>query len=75
MLQLGDRIQYLCRASFLEIYNEQLSDLLDAGAASPQLRENIKRGVIVEGLTEKTVNTASDAYGVSLCHACKGIYD
>lgn len=43
----------MIRCSFLEIYNEQIIDLLDTkhvNKYSLQIREDIKRGVYVEGL-------------------------
>lgn len=62
--QYGDLVEHLCRCSFLEIYNEQVFDLLDAASSGLNLRENIKRGVYVDGLTEHSVSSARDAYEV-----------
>ena len=63
----------LCRCSFLEIYNEAISDLLAPGAANLAVREDLRRGVYVEGLSEEVVscgaNLASPAPAAS-CHAC-----
>ncbi|KAM9355767.1 kinesin-like protein KIF15 isoform 2-T2 [Pholidichthys leucotaenia] len=55
---------FLCKCSFIEIYNEQIYDLLDTASASLFLRENIKKGVFVEGAMEKFVNSAAEAYQV-----------
>ncbi|XP_067336732.1 kinesin-like protein KIF15 isoform X2 [Channa argus] len=55
---------FLCKCSFIEIYNEQIYDLLDTASASLFLRENIKKGVFVEGAMEKFVNSAAEAYKV-----------
>ncbi|XP_038142186.1 kinesin-like protein KIF15-B [Cyprinodon tularosa] len=55
---------FLCKCSFIEIYNEQIYDLLDSASASLFLRENIKKGVFVEGAVEKFVNSAAEAYQV-----------
>uniref|UniRef100_A0A8D3DPJ4 Kinesin-like protein n=1 Tax=Scophthalmus maximus TaxID=52904 RepID=A0A8D3DPJ4_SCOMX len=55
---------FLCKCSFIEIYNEQIYDLLDTASASLFLRENIKKGVFVEGAVEKFVNSAAGAYQV-----------
>ena len=66
-LQQGDKFEFLCRCSFLEIYNEQVYDLLDqASTTGLHLRENIKKGVFVDGLIEQVVNNPADAYSVSL---------
>ena len=48
----------------MEIYNEQVFDLLEPSSASLNLRENIKKGVFVEGLAERDVSSAKDAYAV-----------
>ncbi|XP_077587394.1 kinesin-like protein KIF15 isoform X2 [Stigmatopora nigra] len=55
---------FLCKCSFIEIYNEQIFDLLDTASASLFVRENIKKGVFVEGAVEKFVNNAAEAYQV-----------
>ena len=54
----------MCKCSFLEIYQEQVYDLLDPAAANLQLRENIKKGVFVDGLVEQVVATPTEAYQV-----------
>ncbi|KAM8737455.1 kinesin-like protein KIF15 [Acanthopagrus schlegelii] len=60
----GQSKSFLCKCSFIEIYNEQIYDLLDAASASLFLRENIKKGLFVEGAVEKFVNSAAEAYQV-----------
>eukprot|EP00036_Acanthoecidae_sp_10tr_P014128 CAMPEP_0206294754 /NCGR_PEP_ID=MMETSP0106_2-20121207/4819_1 /ASSEMBLY_ACC=CAM_ASM_000206 /TAXON_ID=81532 /ORGANISM="Acanthoeca-like sp., Strain 10tr" /LENGTH=1315 /DNA_ID=CAMNT_0053725397 /DNA_START=71 /DNA_END=4018 /DNA_ORIENTATION=+ len=57
----GDRLNYLVTCSFLEIYNERIFDLLDAGCTGKQLREDVKRGVTIPDLTELTVRNALEA--------------
>ncbi|XP_032356318.1 kinesin-like protein KIF15 isoform X4 [Etheostoma spectabile] len=60
----GQSKSFLCKCSFIEIYNEQIYDLLDTASASLFLRENIKKGLFVEGAVEKFVNSATEAYQV-----------
>ncbi|XP_062326186.1 kinesin-like protein KIF15 isoform X1 [Osmerus eperlanus] len=60
----GNSKSFLCKCSFIEIYNEQIYDLLDSASASLFLRENIKKGVFVEGSVEKFVTSAAEAYQV-----------
>ncbi|KAJ8006235.1 hypothetical protein DPEC_G00126200 [Dallia pectoralis] len=60
----GNSKSFLCKCSFIEIYNEQIFDLLDSASASLFLRENIKKGVFVEGAVEKFVTSAAEAYQV-----------
>ncbi|OUC47797.1 kinesin motor domain protein [Trichinella nativa] len=57
-------VNFLCKCSFVEMYNEQLYDLLDATSSKLTLRESVKLGVFVEGLSEVTVCSAADAYKV-----------
>ena len=64
LTQFGDMVDFLCKCSFLEIYNEQVYDLLDPASCGLHLRENIKHGVYVDGLSEVSVSCARDAYEV-----------
>ena len=66
LFQQGDKIQFLCKCSFLEIYNEQIFDLMEPSAMPLHLRESLKTGVYVAGLAEKVVSDASEAYEVRL---------
>lgn len=57
-------MEFLCKCSFLEIYNEQVFDLLDPASSGLHLRENMKHGVYVDGISETSVSSAKDAYQV-----------
>ncbi|XP_019431153.1 PREDICTED: kinesin-like protein KIN-12C isoform X2 [Lupinus angustifolius] len=54
------KLKYSCKCSFLEIYNEQITDLLEPSSTNLQLREDLKKGVYVENLTEHSVETVND---------------
>jgi kinesin family member 15 len=54
--------QYLVKCSYLEIYQENINDLLDPAPRNLQLREDMKKGVYVEGLIEETVKSAMETY-------------
>ncbi|XP_055892985.1 kinesin-like protein KIF15 [Biomphalaria glabrata] len=60
----GSKKQFLCRCSFLEIYQEQIFDLLDTASQGLHLRENMNKGVFVDGLIEQVICNPSDAYQV-----------
>ncbi|EFJ36676.1 hypothetical protein SELMODRAFT_4729, partial [Selaginella moellendorffii] len=69
-------LEFACKCSFLEIYNEQVSDLLEPSTTNLQvrsaflllhvlrscfqLREDVKKGVYVENLKEVEVNSVGD---------------
>ncbi|KAK4767541.1 hypothetical protein SAY86_015291 [Trapa natans] len=55
-----EKLKYSCKCSFLEIYNEQITDLLEPSSSNLQLREDMKKGVYVENLTEYRVKTVQD---------------
>ncbi|KAG6731459.1 hypothetical protein I3842_01G130000 [Carya illinoinensis] len=55
-----EKLTYSCKCSFLEIYNEQITDLLEPSSTNLQLREDLKKGVYVENLTEYNVRTVND---------------
>ncbi|KIZ03519.1 Kinesin-like protein [Monoraphidium neglectum] len=56
-----DRLKFCCRCSMLEIYNEVITDLLNPTATNLQVREDVKRGCYVEGLSEEIVQNVEDA--------------
>ncbi|KRX05883.1 P-loop containing nucleoside triphosphate hydrolase [Pseudocohnilembus persalinus] len=54
-------IEYIISASYYEIYNEQIMDLLSPTGAILQVREDIKTGVYIVGLQEESIESAQDA--------------
>ena len=54
--------RYLVRASMLQIYNDNISDLLKEGRANLGVREDKKRGVYVDGLSEWVVRSPAEIY-------------
>ncbi|XP_014374008.1 kinesin-like protein KIF15 [Alligator sinensis] len=60
----GTGKSFLCKCSFIEIYNEQIFDLLDSASAGLFLREHIKKGVFVVGAVEQVLTSAAEAYQV-----------
>ncbi|RXH88151.1 hypothetical protein DVH24_042222 [Malus domestica] len=59
-IRRDEKLKYNCKCSFLEIYNEQITDLLDPSSTNLLLREDVKQGVYVENLSEFEVYTVSD---------------
>ncbi|KAI4376005.1 hypothetical protein MLD38_013807 [Melastoma candidum] len=55
-----EKLKYNCKCSFLEIYNEQITDLLDPSSTNLSLREDVKQGVYVENLSEFEVQSVGD---------------
>ncbi|XP_074585847.1 kinesin-like protein KIN-12G [Curcuma longa] len=55
-----EKLQFTCRCSFLEIYNEHILDLLNPSSVNLQIREDSKKGVYVENLSEFEVSCARD---------------
>lgn len=56
----GSALLFLVKCSFLEIYNEQIMDLLEPQSINLNIREDINKGVYVEGLQEETVGCDQD---------------
>ncbi|XP_023547738.1 kinesin-like protein KIN-12C isoform X2 [Cucurbita pepo subsp. pepo] len=54
------KLKYSCKCSFLEIYNEQITDLLEPSSTNLQIREDSKKGVYVDNLTEHSVSSLND---------------
>ncbi|KAG5178547.1 kinesin-like protein [Tribonema minus] len=60
-IALADNVQYLVRASYLEIYNEEIRDLLSKDPKnSLDLKENADSGVYVKDLTSFVVKSAME---------------
>ncbi len=54
-----DHLSYSCRCSFLEIYNESISDLLNPSAHNLHIREDLGRGCFVDGLLETEIENGA----------------
>lgn len=54
----------MVRASYLQIYNEVISDLLKVERTSLTIREDRKKGVFVEGLSEWAVRSPNEIYSL-----------
>ena len=57
-------MRFLVRASYLQIYNEAISDLLKPERSNLSIREDKKRGVFVDGLSEWVVRSPAEIYGL-----------
>ena len=55
MLQGRDQLRFSVKCSFLEIYNENVTDLLRPSSGNLNLREDMKRGCYVDNLSEEIV--------------------
>ncbi|PWA76569.1 phragmoplast-associated kinesin-related protein [Artemisia annua] len=53
-------LMYQCSCSFLEIYNEQITGLLNPSERNLQIRECPKSGVCVQNLTKETICNMDD---------------
>ncbi|KHG02952.1 Kinesin-like protein KIF15 [Gossypium arboreum] len=67
------QLKYQCRCSFLEIYNEQITDLLDPNQRNLQIREDVKSGVYVENLTEEYVSSMKDVTQLLIKSVADGV--
>lgn len=61
---VSPRMRFLVRASYLQIYNEVISDLLKPERTNLNIREDKKKGVFVEGLSEWVVRSPQEIYGL-----------
>lgn len=52
----------MVRASYLQIYNDQISDLLRMDRMNLQIREDKKKGIFVENLSEWAVRNPQEVY-------------
>ncbi|PWZ25571.1 Kinesin-like protein KIN-7L, partial [Zea mays] len=59
--QADDR-EFLIRVSYMEIYNEEINDLLTLEGQKLKIHESLDRGVYVSGLREEIVNSAEQVF-------------
>eukprot|EP00536_Pseudo-nitzschia_multiseries_P002764 jgi/Psemu1/184230/e_gw1.38.172.1 len=57
-------LDYSLKASFLEVYGEDVYDLLDSNRNSLPLREDSKGGIVVVGLTSRSISNTAEALEV-----------
>ena len=55
-------IKFSIRTSYLQIYNEYISDLLIPDKKNLSIREDKNKGIFVDGLSEWIVNNSNDIY-------------
>uniref|UniRef100_K4A4Z4 Kinesin motor domain-containing protein n=1 Tax=Setaria italica TaxID=4555 RepID=K4A4Z4_SETIT len=60
-IRRDEKLRFTCKCSFLEIYNEHILDLLNPNSVNLQIREDAKKGVHVENLTEHEISNAREA--------------
>ena len=63
-MQSNSNTTFMVRASYLQIYNEVISDLLKVERTSLMIREDRKKGVFVEGLSEWAVRSPNEIYSL-----------
>lgn len=56
----GANTKFMVRVAYLQVYNEVVSDLLRSGRSGLVIREEKRRGVFVEGLSEWAVRCPAD---------------
>jgi len=61
-LSSNSRTTFMVRVSYLQIYNEIISDLLRTDRSNLHIREDKKKGVFVEGLSEWAVRSPHEIY-------------
>ncbi|XP_068724278.1 kinesin-like protein KIF17 [Montipora capricornis] len=58
---VGKQAKYILRVSYLEIYNEEIRDLLvKQSKCKPEIKEHPDKGIYVKGLSSITVDNYSD---------------
>ena len=57
-------VDFTVQASFLEVYGEDVHDLLDQDRKTLPLRDDAKGGVVVAGLTYRAITSADEALDV-----------
>ncbi|XP_078430047.1 kinesin-like protein KIN-12C isoform X2 [Wolffia australiana] len=53
-------MSFQCKCSFIEVYNDQINDLLDSSQRNLKIKDDAKNSFHVENLTEEYVTTVQD---------------
>ncbi len=61
-LRTSGAAEISCKCSYLEIYNETVTDLLNDSASTILIRDDPRKGVLIEGATELSVTSAAETY-------------
>ncbi|KAG0628986.1 hypothetical protein M758_1G068000 [Ceratodon purpureus] len=64
--KIEDR-EFLVRVSYMEIYNEEINDLLAPENRKLQIHENLERGIFVAGLREEIADSVEQVIAVLEC--------
>lgn len=64
--QTENKISFECKCTYIEIYNEVVYDLLGEGRTSCSVREDIRKGVYIDGCVEHNVGNAEETLAVFL---------
>ncbi len=54
----SEKVEYVIKASIIEIYNEKIKDLIDVTKVNLQVREDKVKGIYIESLSEYIVDSA-----------------
>lgn len=60
----SESIEFTVRAGMMEIYNEKIRDLLDPEKEYLQIHEDKQKGIILEGLTERSIGNDYEAFSI-----------
>jgi len=60
--QASESMEFMVKASMLEIYNEKIRDLLDPSKNNLNVREEKQKGIYVDGLTERPIGNENEVY-------------
>lgn len=64
VMKADENIEFLVKASYLEIYMEHIRDLLDVRRDNLKIREDKQKGIWVEGATEVYVSKEQDVLDI-----------
>lgn len=69
-----ESVEFILRVSLLEVYREQLRDLLNPNSTNLKIKESPARGVFVEGLCHEFVVCETDVYQLlAVSERCRAV--
>ena len=61
---MSDNVEFTVKVSMAEIYMEKIRDLLDASKIDLKIKENMRKGIYIDNLTERYIGSDTEVYEI-----------
>lgn len=61
---MSDNVEFTVKVSMAEIYMEKICDLLDTTKTDLKIKENNRKGIYIDNLTERYIGSDTEVYEI-----------